>query len=169
MKEYIWLLPVIFMFHDMEEIIGIKRWMSKYGEDLENKYKLTKKILSPYKNITTEGFALAVYEELIVLLSICLLSQFTAIFFIQAIWFGCFVGFSVHLVIHIIQAIVIRKYTPALITSILCLPISLVIVVKCACFIRTDISILGIVIGIVGVGVNLKLAHQLMKFYNTYK
>lgn len=164
MKEYIWLLPVIFMFHDMEEIIGIKRWISRYGEDLENKYKLAKKILEPYKNITTEGFALAVYEELIVLLVICILAQFTNIFFIQAIWFGGLVGFTVHLIIHLLQAIAIKKYTPALITSIICLPISLIIVAKCASFVRTDISILGIVIGIVGVGVNLKLAHKLMKF-----
>lgn len=164
MKEYLWLLPVIFMFHDMEEIIGMKRWISKYGEELENKYKLAKRILSSYKNITTEGFALAVYEELIVLLVICLLSQFTAIFFFQAIWFGAFVGFTLHLVIHILQAIAIKKYTPALITSIICLPISVVIVTKCACFIRPDITILGVVMGVVGVGVNLKLAHKLMKW-----
>lgn len=163
MKEYIWLLPVVFMFHDMEEIVGIKRWISKYGEELENKYKLAKKIFAPYKNITTEGFALAVYEELIVLLVICVLAQFTNIFFIQAIWFGGVVGFTLHLVIHLLQAIAVKKYTPALITSIISLPISLVIVTKCTCFLRADISILGIVIGIVGVGVNLKIAHKLMK------
>lgn len=31
MKEYIWLFPIIFIFHDMEEIIGAKVWLNKHS------------------------------------------------------------------------------------------------------------------------------------------
>ena len=29
MKEYVWFFPIIFMFHDMEEIIGFKFFLRK--------------------------------------------------------------------------------------------------------------------------------------------
>ena len=43
---------------------------------------------------------------------------------LELIWLGGFVAFALHLLLHIGQSILLRKYIPALITSILCFPIS---------------------------------------------
>ena len=68
MNKYIWIFPVLFMFHDMEEVVGIKPWLEKNTDEITSRFPAAKKLLSAYKDITTEGFALAVYEELVVLI-----------------------------------------------------------------------------------------------------
>ena len=161
MGKYIWLLPVIFMFHDMEEIIGLADWIRKNYSRIVERFPAAERILSKYKEITTAGMAVAVYEELLVLLFICILTDLTDIPLILGIWFGGLLGFTLHLFIHIAQAILIRSYIPALITSILSIPPTIWLVVKSAVFIPMDApSILGILIGISGVAANLKLAHM---------
>ncbi|MBR3281713.1 MAG: HXXEE domain-containing protein, partial [Ruminococcus sp.] len=37
MDKYVWLFPVIFIIHDMEEIIGIGIWLRKNKELIEQK------------------------------------------------------------------------------------------------------------------------------------
>lgn len=54
MKEYVWLFPVLFIFHDMEEIIGFMTWYQK-NKDLLN--KKSPAISRTYENASTEGFA----------------------------------------------------------------------------------------------------------------
>ena len=161
MGKYIWLLPVIFMFHDMEEIIGIANWIRKNYDRIVRRFPSAERVLSTYKEITTAGMAVAVYEELLVLLIICLLTDLTGIPVLFGIWFGALLGFSLHLFIHIVQALLIRSYIPALITSILSIPPSIRLVAKSVAFISMDAPIiLGVIIGIAGVAVNLKLAHM---------
>ena len=72
MKEYILLLPIIFIFHDMEEIVGFERFFSK-NPDLFDRHP---KIMKAYKGFKTDGFALAVYEEFIPFFGISLLASF---------------------------------------------------------------------------------------------
>ena len=121
MAFYLWMFPLLFIFHDMEEIIGLAPWI-RLNETL-----LTQKvpaILKIHKGITTEGFALAVFEEFILVLSITLLAYFTQSRALELVWLGGFVAFALHLLLHIGQAIFLGKYIPALITSVLCFPIS---------------------------------------------
>ena len=53
MKDYILLLPIIFIFHDMEEIIGFGRFFKKTPDLFERFPKVT----TPYRNFSTAGFA----------------------------------------------------------------------------------------------------------------
>lgn len=121
MAFYLWMFPLLFIFHDMEEIIGLVPWIRL------NKTLLTQKvpsILKIHKGITTEGFALAVFEEFFLVLSITLLAYFSQSRALELVWLGGFVAFALHLLLHIEQSILLRKYIPALITSILCFPVS---------------------------------------------
>ena len=121
MAFYLWMLPLLFIFHDMEEIIGLVPWIHL------NETLLTQKapaILKIHKGITTEGLALAVFEEFIIVLSITLLAYSSQSRALELVWLGGFVAFALHLLLHIGQSILLRKYIPALITSILCFPIS---------------------------------------------
>ena len=87
MAFYLWMFPLLFIFHDMEEIIGLVPWIHLNETLLAQKAPA---ILKIHKGITTGGF----------------------------------VAFALHLFLHIGQSILLRKYIPALITSILCFPIS---------------------------------------------
>lgn len=108
----IWLFPLIFMVHDFEEIIFQEWWFNKERLSLLKKYP---KIVKEYEQISTAGFALAVSEEFIVLLIISL----TAIVFQwYYLWLGTLVTFLIHLIIHIVQWAIYKKYIPAIITVI---------------------------------------------------
>lgn len=159
MNEYIWLFPVIFMFHEMEEICGFGIWLNKNMSMLEKRFPSIAKEYSDYSN---EGFAVAVFEELILLLTICIISICTDFY---CLWLGGLIAFTFHLVVHIIQSVVIRKYIPALVTSILALPPSLLLLVKSIKIIEFSTSLIIVlsIVGIVIVFVNLKIAHMLMK------
>ena len=120
MAFYLWMFPLLFIFHDMEEIIGLVPWIH-FNETLVAQKAPT--ILKIHKGVTTEGFALAVFEEFILVLSMTFLAYFSQSRVFELIWLGGFVAFSLHLLLHIGQSILLRKYIPALITSILCFPI----------------------------------------------
>lgn len=121
MAFYLWMFPLLFIFHDMEEIIGLVPWIHLNETLMVQKAPA---ILKIHKGITTEGFALAVFEEFIIVLSITLLAYFSQSRALELVWLGGFVAFALHLLLHIGQSILLRKYIPALITSILCFPIS---------------------------------------------
>lgn len=117
MKDIVWLFPIIFMIHEMEEIIGFRIWLNR-NVALVKKYPLLVKI---DKSFSYEGFSVAVLEQYLLCILITLLSIYYDNYLI---WIGFFIAFVIHLAIHILQSIVIRKYIPALITSITLLPIS---------------------------------------------
>ena len=72
MKEYILLLPIIFIFHDMEEIIGFERFYKNNPELFERFPRIT----SRFKGVRADAFALAVYEEFIPFFGISLLAYY---------------------------------------------------------------------------------------------
>ena len=69
-------------------------------------------------------------------------------------------GFSIHIVIHIIQWLIYRKYIPTILTSILVLPYCIYGFIKC---INIGINNLFwiIICSIIGVIINLKFIHYL--------
>ncbi len=160
MKEYVLLLPILFIFHDMEEIIGFG-WFFRNNKQLLERFS---KITAAYNGFTTEGFALAVYEEFIPFFGISLLAYFFPGDVLYALWFGLLLALTIHFLMHIGLSIYIRKYIPSLITSIICLPICLVILMHCIELIVFDLQTVGLITGgIVGTMINLKFLHYLMQ------
>ena len=99
MERVFWLFPIVFMIHEMEEIIGFRLWFEK-NFDLVKKYSTLEKL---YSNFSSEGFAIAVLEEYIICIVVTGISIFWEIYII---WIGVFIAFVIHLVIHIIQSLV---------------------------------------------------------------
>lgn len=167
MEQYIWLLPIHFIFHDFEEIIGARLWAAKNSAEVCRRIPKAALILN---NLTTEGFALAVAEEFVLLLIICGLT-FTGIRAFNLLWLGTFIAFTLHLVVHIGQAIVIRKYIPALATSILVLPASVWLIIDCIkCSDFSPIEIVAYSLAsTVAVGANLFLAHWLAQKFGEWQ
>ncbi|HBF5148898.1 HXXEE domain-containing protein [Clostridioides difficile] len=161
MEKYIWLFPLLFIFHDMEEIIGFGIWIKKNKSMLDKKYPFISKI---YENYSTEGMAFAVFEEFILCIIFCILIVITNNQYVYLLWLGSFIAYTLHLVIHIGQSIIIRKYIPSLITSIICLPISIWCISKSIYIVDCEMSttILYSIIGIIIVALNLKFAQSLI-------
>lgn len=142
--------PLLFIFHDLEEIIGMKHFINRNADMLQSRFPF---LYKRFKNFTTEGFALAVMEEFIVFTAISLVAIYFDNSLCWNIWFGSFLGLTAHYVVHIGQALVIRRYIPALITSIICLPISILILYHSYSLI--EINVWHIVIGIAIVAQNM--------------
>ena len=163
MKEFILLLPIIFIFHDMEEIVGFERFFAK-NEELFDRFP---KITAVYRGFRTDGFALAVYEEFIPFFGISLLAYFFPGKIMYALWYALMLALTGHFVVHICQSLYIRKYIPSLITSIICLPISIVVLVKCFGYLEFDpLTVVCIIAGIAFMILNLRFAHILMHRFN---
>jgi hypothetical protein len=125
-KFLIWMLPIFFIFHDFEEIIFMKIWFEKNKTEIQRKYpKVAKKVLPHMEAITTSSFAFAVWEEFVLL---TILTLITYKYESYTIWLATFLIFTFHLIIHCIQAIIMRCYVPVVITSILLLPFCFYIV-----------------------------------------
>ena len=165
MDKYIWIFPVLFIFHDMEEIIWLPEFMNKNREDIIKRYPIAEKPLSAYRSgMTSEAFAVAVYEELILLIAVCALAELTGAQWAMGIWYGGLIAFTVHLIIHILQSLAIKKYIPSLLTSILVFLPSVMLLIRTRQDMNTA-ALIGIITGIAGVAANLKLAHVLMNRY----
>lgn len=163
MREYLLLLPIIFIFHDMEEIVGIE-WFYSNNAWLFERYP---KILKTYKGMTHMGFSAAVYEEFIPFFGVSLFAYYFPGQVVFALWYGIFLALAGHFLIHIGQALAIRKYIPCVITSLICLPVSIVILVKSAPYIEWNAFAVAIVIaGILLMLANFKAAHMVMHYVN---
>lgn len=159
MESFAFALPMLFIFHDLEEIIGMRIFLDRNEDMLQRRFP---KIHRLFHGTTSEGFALAVAEEFVVFTIIALLALWIDNQFVWNVWLGAFVGLTFHYVVHIGQAIVIRKYIPALATSIICLPISIYILKQC--FMMLTVDIWQMIVGVVIVAVNLVCAHKMTKW-----
>lgn len=162
------MLPVVFMLHDFEEIIFVNAWIGKNREYLKERFpRISSRILPRLEKRSTAGFALAVAEEFLLLSVVTFGSVFFGYYYL---WLSFFMGFSIHLVVHIVQWLIIRRYVPAIITSILALPYSIytfTVIVEQSMFQPSDI-ILWTAIGIAFVPINLLFAHMLGEKYDTW-
>lgn len=121
MTTAIWLLPIMFMFHDLEEIVTVEGWLLRNRSDLARLLpaRIYKSMESQF-SMDTMSFAIAV--------SFMLLGVAFA-----TVWAGAALDlggsmlsfaaalavFFLHAFMHIGQALVLRRYTPGVVTSIL--------------------------------------------------
>ncbi|MFC7685853.1 HXXEE domain-containing protein [Ureibacillus sp. GCM10028918] len=131
-QTLIWLFPIIFMFHDFEEIIFAEKWIQKNSSLLYK--KLPKKVAAGIINqlsMSTAQFSVAV---LIIFLFVSS-STIMANQYLHEKPFGSIAFFAVvtltfflHAFMHIGQSIFLRTYTPGSFTSvILLIPYSLLL------------------------------------------
>lgn len=159
MRDYLLLLPILFIFHDMEEVVGFESFFRK------NPWLIDRfpKVLNAYRNITTAGFAAAVYEEFIPIFGISLLAYYLPCDVLYALWYGVFLSIAAHFLIHIGQTVYIRQYIPSFITSLICLPVSVIVLIRAGEFIDFNVlSVILIAAGIILMVINLKIAHLVM-------
>jgi hypothetical protein len=115
-ETLMWLLPIVFMFHDFEEIIMFKPWLTVNLPNLEKRFpKWASQAMAGQSKMSTSAFTLAVAEEFIVLSALTLLAVELELY---PVWAGIMLGFFIHLLVHIGQFLVYRKYVPVILTSL---------------------------------------------------
>ena len=116
-------LPIVFILHDTEEVIVQHRWMLAHRESLASRFPKLSPVIGHLSQLGTKAFAIAATEELIV---IAVATCYVLVGGICAtqIWSALFLAFSLHLLVHFAQAILLQGYVPGVATSLLLLPYS---------------------------------------------
>ncbi|MEQ8155081.1 MAG: HXXEE domain-containing protein [Clostridiaceae bacterium] len=166
MQVIIWLFPILFIFHDFEEIIFMQVWISRNKLYLRDRFPaLLKKLLPHFENITTSSFACGVAEEFIIISIITVVSYIMNWY---NLWIGLFIAFILHLLIHCFQALILRKYVPAIVTSVICLPVCLYIIKPIIQVSMLSIIILYSIFGLIIMVMNLCAIHKYMDVFNKW-
>lgn len=111
----IWVLPIIFMIHDFEEIIMVRAWKARHRE----KFSFLKRPF--FGNTTnTSAFSIAILEEFLLLSGASLFTQLTGN---NSVYFGLFFAYTLHLIVHFLMTIKVKFYVPGLLTAILQFPL----------------------------------------------
>lgn len=115
----VWLPPLLFILHDMEEMIFGMAWKNR--EPKMKKYVSVKFV--PFGTAKdSAGFSACVYEELLILTAISLFSFLTGH---CGLWFGMIAANCIHLILfHIVGgSVVYRAYVPGVVTACLTVPL----------------------------------------------
>jgi len=119
-ETIMWLFPIVFMIHDFEEIIMMSPWVKKNAGFLAHRFPLMAARMLPHlEGLSTSSFALAVALMFLIVSAVTLIC---VEFGLYALWAGALIGFFVHLVVHVGQFLVVGRYVPVVITSLVTAP-----------------------------------------------
>ncbi len=151
------LMPLVVALHGVEEVFTRKSWLSRHTDAVGTQFPFARKFLKIYNSESTLAFVLIVVEELLIIS----LATVAFIYSEQEFLLALFYGFGIHLLLHIIQSIVLRCYTPGLITSIVILPYSVVgvanMLVRFPGYLNISLALCGLAI----MAGNLVLCHSI--------
>ena len=116
----VWMLPILFILHDFEEIIFMPLWKTRHHQKLETFKK-------PFFGSVTQGsaFAVGVFEEFIILVFI---SGFCQITHNSLLYLSFVIAYTAHFIIHYIMCLQFGGYVPGVVTVTLELPMVLMII-----------------------------------------
>lgn len=163
----LWLFPVLFVIHDFEEIVLLSPWAKRNLPSLRKSAPKYASRMEGNLSVSTSAFALAVLEEFIILSVVTVTAHLSGWYYI---WLGVFVAFTLHLAVHIVQSIAIKKYIPALLTSILFLPLCIYILT--VFYKQTELDLLWVlfyaVLSTVLMVLNLMAIHKGMRVFDRW-
>ena len=151
----VWMLPILFILHDFEEMIFMPLWKKRHHQKLMTFKK-------PFFGSVTQGsaFAVGVLEEFVILLLISGLCQMTHN---TLLYLSFVIAYTSHFMLHYIMCLRFKGYVPGVVTASLELPIVLMIIFR---YWPSDISLLPVIVYLfIAMAIaytNLKVMHQIM-------
>ena|SRR5690625_6860 len=110
---------VIFMLHNLEEIITIEDWFQQTYPRVINKIPPSiQKELSHYRNITSKQFSIVIFVFSIFVSAFILVAVMTQHYYL---FLGVNLFFALNIFTHPLQTFYLRSYTPGVLTSIILL------------------------------------------------
>jgi len=156
---------VLFMIHEFEEIIFIKKFIekNKIVKHMKNELFLKKKENYP----STETISLMIAEEFIISsILLFIASEFN----IYEIVLSLFIVYIVHLIPHMYDAVKYRKFSPGSRTSFVIFPLGILIIWNI--ILNTEINLFILILCVVIIGFllisNLLFLHRISRKINKY-
>ncbi|MEW5960930.1 MAG: HXXEE domain-containing protein [Chloroflexota bacterium] len=116
-ETIMWLLPIVFMIHDFEEIIMFRAWLMTDGDKVRQQFpRRGGQFLRPLEGLSTAAMTMAVAVIFLVLSTLTILAVELNLY---NFWAGLMLGFFIHLIAHIGQYVLMKRYIPCVITSVL--------------------------------------------------
>ena len=94
------LLPLVFLIHDLEEIVMRKRCMPYIVRLVSSNFPRITPIIRHLQNISTKNFIIIVIEEFLLIIVALVVFLYDIPYPLLALFWG----FSIHLLVHIAQA-----------------------------------------------------------------
>ncbi|MEK4852567.1 HXXEE domain-containing protein [Paenibacillus sp. FSL H7-0756] len=117
LTSLLWLLPVCFMFHDFEEILTVEAWGKKRGQAVTASVShALRKRIAPMMSVTTRNFAMDVLFVYILIVGVTFLAVFLEFYWP---YLAVVAVFLLHVFTHLAQTIVLKLYTPGVVTAVL--------------------------------------------------
>jgi hypothetical protein len=109
--DFILIFPSLFMLHELEEMI----FMPSFVVDLQHHKRLPMKVRHFISKLSAFHFNLIVAEEFLLLL---FFSLWTGYFQLYTVYAAMVLAYVLHIIGHICQCCLIRKYVPGTLTGI---------------------------------------------------
>jgi hypothetical protein len=158
-----WMLPVIFMIHDFEEIIMAEVWDKRFHSRIVKVFPKRRPFgLGAVLRWQTPVLSIAVAIEFLLFSLISYLSVASQNYLI---WFSAFLGLLLHMVfIHILISFPFKGYVPGVVTSAIMLIPGIYYLIKAQSILMYDTAtlLLAGVIGIALLAAILPLLHKFM-------
>ena len=157
----VWMLPILFILHDFEEMIIMPLWKIRHHQKLATFRK-------PFFGSVTQSsaFAVGVLEEFVILLFISGLCQLTHN---NLLYLSFVIAYTAHFIIHYIMCLQFRGYVPGVVTVTLELPMVLMIISH---YWSSDVPLLSVfvylLLAMVIAFTNLKIMHLIMPKIQTH-
>ena len=157
----VWMLPILFILHDFEEMIFMPLWKTRHHQKLETFKK-------PFFGSVTQGsaFAVGVLEEFIILVFI---SGFCQITHNTLLYLSFVIAYTSHFIIHYIMCMRFSGYVPGVVTVTLELPMVLMIISH---YWSSDVPLLSVfvylLLAMIIAFTNLKIMHLIMPKIQTH-
>ena len=156
---------VLFMIHEFEEIIFVKKFIekNKVVKDMKNELFVKKKESYP----STETTSLMIAEEFIILST---LLSIASEFRMYEIVLSLFIVYIAHLVPHIYDALRYRKFSPGSRTSFIIFPLGILIIWNV--ILNKEINLVIFILCVIVIGflmiLNLIFLHKISKKIDKY-
>ena len=155
---------VLFMIHEFEEIIFIKKFIEKNKVVKDMKNELFVKIKESYPSTET---TLMIAEEFIILSTLLFIASE---FRMYEIVLSLFIVYIAHLVPHIYDALRYRKFSPGSRTSFIIFPLGILIIWNV--ILNKEINLVIFILCVIIIGflmiLNLIFLHKISKKINKY-
>jgi len=122
-QTLIWLFPIVFLFHDLEEIIMVEKWMEKHSSVIHGKLpsKFADRVIKQF-SMSTAQFSVAVMVIFVfVSSSTYMASQYLNSGPLGNIYLFTVMNtvFFIHVFTHVGQSVLLKSITPGVVTSVL--------------------------------------------------
>ena len=106
LETIVLLLPIVFMIHEYEEIIMFQNWLGNNRNELKRRFPKFEQFLAHrgHFDYSTATFAVGTAHEFILISAISFCSIWLDAY---QWWFAAFAGYSVHLIVHLAQCLIV--------------------------------------------------------------